>query len=137
MQGKHRCRELGTRSIVSYLQALSNRIQGKKFIGADEHGNKFWEIANPGGVPDPKREIEFVSKDMVDFSMNEIPSEWRMWLKHHRKDPPTEEEILSSQYEQQTTRANAKIVEERDKAMGSASSKQTGLREVEEYDPTK
>ena len=55
----------GTRSIVSYLQALSNRIQGKKFIGADEHGNKFWEIANPGGVPDPKREVEFVSKDMV------------------------------------------------------------------------
>ena len=69
--------------------------------------------------------------------MNEIPSEWRMWLKHHREDPPTEEEILSSQYEQQTTRTNAKMVEERDKAMGSASPKQTGLREVEEYDPNK
>eukprot|EP00960_Hanusia_phi_P047329 758341-Hanusia_phi.AAC.3 len=55
----------GRRGIVSFLQGLSNRMQGKKLIGEDQHGNKFWEISNPGGIPNPKREVEFVSKDMV------------------------------------------------------------------------
>eukprot|EP00960_Hanusia_phi_P047328 758341-Hanusia_phi.AAC.2 len=69
--------------------------------------------------------------------MNEIPSEWRMWLKHFRQDPPTQEEILTSQFEQQSTRENAKIVDARDREVKSQEVKSGTEREIEEFDPTK
>ena len=40
-------------------------VQGKKMIGKDQHGNTYWEVANPGGNPNPKREIDYFEKNMV------------------------------------------------------------------------
>lgn len=79
----------------------------KKLVGKDAAGNQFWEISNPGGHPDPRREVEFPSPDPEDFDMETVPTEWRMWLYHNRDDPPTEEEILASQRERDAIYARA------------------------------
>ena len=96
------------------LQSVRTRMSGwlwgkvdafmneeKTLIGEDAAGNQFWEIPNPGGHPDPRREVSFPSPDLEDFDMNTVATEWRMWLYHHRDLPPTNEEILRSQRERQ------------------------------------
>lgn len=40
-------------------------VPGSQFMGKDQHGNTYWEIKNPGGKPDPKRQIDYVEKNMV------------------------------------------------------------------------
>ena len=79
----------------------------KKQIGEDAAGNKFWEIANPGGHPDPRREVTFPSPNPEDFDMSTVPTEWRMWLYHNRDEPPSEEEIIASQRERAAIYARA------------------------------
>ena len=44
---------------------LMDAVQGKTMIGKDRHGNTYWEVKNPGGNPNPKREIDYIEKQMV------------------------------------------------------------------------
>jgi len=38
---------------------------GRRYIGEDDIGNKYYEVDNPGRTPDPKREIVYFEKDLV------------------------------------------------------------------------
>ena len=40
-------------------------MDGRKCVGEDAAGNKFWEIPAPGQIPNPRREIEYNARDMV------------------------------------------------------------------------
>eukprot|EP00802_Teleaulax_amphioxeia_P026609 Tamp_27727.p1 GENE.Tamp_27727~~Tamp_27727.p1 ORF type:complete len:232 (+),score=36.75 Tamp_27727:59-697(+) len=86
----------------------------RTLIGEDAAGNQFWEIPNPGGHPDPRREVSFPSPDLEDFDMNTVATEWRMWLYHARDLPPTDEEILRSQRERQAIYERALEIDKQD-----------------------
>jgi hypothetical protein len=53
----------GGRGVWAFLDA----VQGKTLIGKDQHGNTYWEVANPGRKPDPIREIDYAEKHMVSL----------------------------------------------------------------------
>jgi hypothetical protein len=46
-------------------------MDGRKCVGEDEAGNKFWIIPAPGQQPNPRREIEYNASEMVQ--KKEIP----------------------------------------------------------------
>ena len=50
-----------SRGIWGFLDA----VQGRKMVGKDQKGNTYWEVKNPGGNPDPKREIDYIEKHLV------------------------------------------------------------------------
>jgi hypothetical protein len=45
-------------------------MDGRKCVGEDEAGNKFWVIPAPGQQPNPRREIEYNAIDMVKQKKN-------------------------------------------------------------------
>ena len=119
----------------------SSGHSGRKLIGEDAAGNQFFEIENPvgqttntarrsqrhgrrwdtdssescqGGHPDPRREVTFPSPDPEDFDMSLVATEWRMWLYHHRDDPPTEAEIQRSQQERDAIYERAMEIDKQD-----------------------
>lgn len=51
----------GGRGVWGFMDA----VKGKTMIGKDRHGNTYWQVKNPGGNPDPKREIDYNEKQMV------------------------------------------------------------------------
>jgi hypothetical protein len=60
-----------------------------------------FQIPNPGGHPDPRREVSPASPNPEDFDMNTVPNEWRTWLYHYRDACPTEQEISDADTQRQ------------------------------------
>jgi hypothetical protein len=46
---------------------------GRRYIGEDDIGNKYYEVDNPGRTPDPKREIVYFEKDLVEIPLPTPP----------------------------------------------------------------
>lgn len=44
------------------------------------------------GLKKERREVKWASPHMY-YDPNEIPPEWRMWLRKLRENPPTEDEV--------------------------------------------
>jgi hypothetical protein len=52
-------------------RGIWNWLSGRKMVGKDLFGNVYWEIPNPGGTPNPRREVNYAEKNLV--SDNSVP----------------------------------------------------------------
>lgn len=93
----------------NFLKSLKPRVEEKP-IGADDQGNKYFEVpADPeGGRRLPRR--WFVP---VDEETGVPTPEWSQWLRGRRADPPTHEEIAYNEIIANMKKVNAKNIEKK------------------------
>lgn len=83
---------------------MPNTRRKPKLIGKDYYGTKYFEIP-PGSVRNtPSRYFEPVNENAFD---QEVPAEWEAWLRHRRKEPPTQQELEANYKLQLTKKENA------------------------------
>ncbi|EKX53402.1 hypothetical protein GUITHDRAFT_101104 [Guillardia theta CCMP2712] len=97
---------------------MFDRMMGKKMVGKDRDGNTYWEIWNPHGKFNPRREIRY-AKPLEDVEFHEVIPEWRLWLRHIKKFPPTDEEIERGERERAETLRKAREIEAEDARLES------------------
>lgn len=102
-----------------------------KLMGEDYYGTRYFETPlHPGSRHNrPSRYFEPVTKDNFEA---EIPAEWEAWLRHRRKEAPTQEELEKNYQQMMTTKKNAEMIEEK---YGSKKKLQpTGMGDFPRYD---
>ena len=67
-------RQLSSGGGRSGIWGLLDAVQGRKLAGRDKHGNTYWEVANPGGKPDPYTKVPTDPKRQIDYSQKELVS---------------------------------------------------------------
>lgn len=79
---------------TNIINSLKPRQFRGNLIGSDYMGNKYYEIpkASGGGI---RTQRWFEPKQGSDFEQ-ELPAEWESWLRYRRRQPPTEEEVLTN-----------------------------------------
>ena len=93
---------MGTKGIqTGFLRRLYDQavdtILRKETVGFDKLGNKYfryWET-NRGETVE-RREVKWSSL-YINYEPDQVPSEWRMWLRKLREDPPTDAEMAQSE----------------------------------------
>jgi len=79
-------------------------VSGKRLVGMDKHGNKYFELAEPnqhqGGGVLGKRTVEYVG----DPEPTQIPIIWYQWLHYRRSRPPSQAEYLHFEAQQERMR---------------------------------
>ncbi|GJQ68865.1 hypothetical protein Trydic_g6064 [Trypoxylus dichotomus] len=79
----------------NFINSLKPRQISGDLKGTDYFGNKYFEIpANPS-VGKRLASRWFVPPEKDNFQQ-ELPAEWESWLRHRRKEPPTEEEVMKN-----------------------------------------
>eukprot|EP00291_Cryptomonas_curvata_P017515 CAMPEP_0172168734 /NCGR_PEP_ID=MMETSP1050-20130122/10313_1 /TAXON_ID=233186 /ORGANISM="Cryptomonas curvata, Strain CCAP979/52" /LENGTH=115 /DNA_ID=CAMNT_0012839711 /DNA_START=86 /DNA_END=433 /DNA_ORIENTATION=- len=111
---------------------MVNKLQGKRLVGSDNNGNKFWEIDDGGSKP--RREIEY-NQDMVEFDPLSVPAEWRMWAKGQLKTAPTPEEIARSEAIRANTLKLAHELDEEEAKRKVAVAAEAGPQAPSTWDP--
>ncbi|CAG0921721.1 unnamed protein product [Notodromas monacha] len=92
-------------------------------VGKDRFGNEYFEI--PADPSSARRLPRRWFKPRTDFNFEaEMPAEWEAWLRFRRKIPPSEEELDKNYKIMMQTKANARVLAERD-----AASRQLGSSE--------
>lgn len=71
---------------MNQLLKLKFLIKGKKFVGKDKFGNKYFTY-EMNGIE--KRDVE--PSNPKDMFADDLPVEWISWLQQRRNDPPSEE----------------------------------------------
>jgi len=66
----------------------------RNLIGEDYYGTKYYEEQPRSSNPNRSlRYFEPINKENFE---QELPAEWEAWLRHRRREPPTQEEIESN-----------------------------------------
>ncbi|MEW5304740.1 MAG: hypothetical protein WDW38_009703 [Sanguina aurantia] len=87
----------------------------KEVVGFDKAGNKYFRyFENMDGLKKERREVKWASPHMY-YDPNEIPPEWRMWLRKLRENPPTEEEVSMGEQRSETMRVKVAAIDEADR----------------------
>lgn len=87
-----------SRSLIAMIfRNFINSLKPRKIFGdlkgSDYFGNKYFEIpANPS-VGKRRASRWFEPPEKGDFQQ-ELPAEWESWLRHRRKEPPSDEEVM-------------------------------------------
>jgi len=76
-------------SVIKQSSAIFGRITNKRFVGKDLHGNSYY-LSAPRGSDNERRFIEY--KD-GDVSPETVPMSWHGWLRFHRDNSPTIDEL--------------------------------------------
>ncbi|KAK4048324.1 hypothetical protein OIV83_004846 [Microbotryomycetes sp. JL201] len=79
---------VGWRQAWRDLQYIGD-IKAGKFVGQDEHGNKYYE--NPDETLWRHRWVDYASHD---FNLSQVTPEWHSWLSHIRHLPPNVDPIM-------------------------------------------
>ncbi|KAK4051083.1 hypothetical protein OIO90_004823 [Microbotryomycetes sp. JL221] len=79
---------VGWRQAWRDLQYIGD-IKAGKFVGQDEHGNKFYE--NQDETLWRHRWVDFASHD---YNASQVTPEWHSWLSHIRHLPPNVDPIV-------------------------------------------
>ncbi|KAG2498180.1 hypothetical protein HYH03_003935 [Edaphochlamys debaryana] len=90
-------------------------LMGKKEVGRDAVGNiyfQWYEGSGEGRVE--KREVQWATAYMY-YDPNDIPPEWRMWLRKQREQPPTEEELARSAAQRHQMAARVAALDEKER----------------------
>ncbi|KAM9331339.1 NADH dehydrogenase [ubiquinone] 1 alpha subcomplex assembly factor 2 [Gastrophryne carolinensis] len=108
------------------LRRLLQRTLGtvRQHMGTDQHGNHYYYIPQQrtwtGQVTRPKRIVEPANKEVYQYELGNIPTEWEAWIRGKRMDPPTIEEILRNEKLRQevTIKAQELLEQEKSKDQG-------------------
>ncbi|KRT81201.1 hypothetical protein AMK59_5907, partial [Oryctes borbonicus] len=77
----------------NFINSLKPRRITGDLKGIDYFGNKYFEIpANPS-IGKRQASRWFVPPEKDNFQQ-ELPAEWESWLRHRRKEPPAEKEVM-------------------------------------------
>lgn len=111
-----------------FWASLKPQMFKRKLIGTDYYGTKYYEepIASYSQRRRPSRSFVPVTKD--DFEQ-ELPAEWESWLRHRRKEPPSEEECLANYQMIITKRENAAKLDEEQRLLKLESGKDVPPRD--------
>eukprot|EP00798_Chlamydomonas_sp_ICE-L_P007430 gene7430-564_t len=87
----------GSGYLKRLLDGATDYIMRKETVGFDKKGNKYFRyFETTNGEKTERREVKWLAGEYWNYDPNDIPSEWRMWLRKLRVDPPTEEELAKS-----------------------------------------
>ena len=89
-------------------------ILRKETVGFDKMGNKYfryWE--NNRGERVERREVKWATL-YINYEPDQVPSEWRMWLRKQRDAPPTDAEMAASEEKAEAMRGRIERIEEQD-----------------------
>lgn len=78
------------RSALSQSSKFFQRLRGERSVGFDLHGNEYLVQQSKHDIK-PRRSIKY--KDGVLGDADSVPMAWHAWLKGHREQPPTMEEL--------------------------------------------
>ncbi|KAG2428203.1 hypothetical protein HXX76_011883 [Chlamydomonas incerta] len=84
----------------------------KEKVGEDALGNAYYRwYEGSGAQRTERREVQWASEHMY-YDPEDVPSEWRMWLRRLRQDPPTEDELKGSAAKAAALAAKVAVLEE-------------------------
>ncbi|KAF7353081.1 NADH dehydrogenase [ubiquinone] 1 alpha subcomplex subunit [Mycena venus] len=84
---------VGFRAWWRQLQYIGDAKSGR-FVGQDQFGNKYFENYNAEEeVPGRQRWVDFAQHH---YHASQVPPEWHSWISHIRKDPPTEDAMMTA-----------------------------------------
>ncbi|XP_012261297.2 NADH dehydrogenase [ubiquinone] 1 alpha subcomplex assembly factor 2 [Athalia rosae] len=76
---------------------LINSFKPRRFtgdlVGSDYLGNKYYQHSQHA-TSEKKLPARYFVPKIEDNFEQEIPAEWEAWLRHRRKEPPAESEVL-------------------------------------------
>ncbi|GLI66394.1 hypothetical protein VaNZ11_010190 [Volvox africanus] len=94
------------------LGAAFDWAMGKKAVGKDAAGNVYYRwFEGSGAERVERREVQWATAYMY-YDPKDIPSEWRMWLRKQREEPPTDEEIQQNTVKQVALKSRVAALEE-------------------------
>jgi len=95
--------------------AMSDFVMRKEVVGFDKKGNKYFRwYERVNGEKVERREVKW-NTIYIMYDPNEIPSEWRMWLRKLRDTPPTEDELAKNEAKAEALRSKVAALEEADR----------------------
>ncbi|PWN93510.1 hypothetical protein FA10DRAFT_264148 [Acaromyces ingoldii] len=104
-------------SLFRRLSTVLGLGKGRYFIGRDLDHNRYYEFPSLDGNKDPRRTrrlIEYAQhKELGEHDQSRLPAQWLMWLRHTRRSAPSIVELEEDQRRIETTRHNARILEQK------------------------
>ncbi|KAK1921014.1 hypothetical protein DB88DRAFT_501909 [Papiliotrema laurentii] len=100
-------------SITKYMPFMG----GRRFIGKDLLGNKYYEYPNPvGGRMRRVVKYKFMTK-MSDYTSGQhrLPIQWTAWLAHTRSEPPSIAELQKDAQRQSSLTSRIAEIEARER----------------------
>eukprot|EP00808_Paulinella_micropora_P012979 g39977.t1 len=94
--------------VFDSIKTWWNEDDGKKMIGEDRNGNKYYTMPGSDGIE--RRTVVYPG----DLDPTSVPVFWDLWLRHLRKLPPTKQEIDQHEREHAAYLLRVKKVEEDD-----------------------
>ncbi|KAG1679427.1 hypothetical protein FOA52_007719 [Chlamydomonas sp. UWO 241] len=95
--------------------AMGDWLMKKEMVGLDKHGNKYYRYFETyRGETNERREVKW-NTVYVMYNPTDVPSEWRMWLKKLRSDPPSNAEMERSEAASQSMAAKVAAIDEQER----------------------
>ncbi|KAI9293077.1 hypothetical protein K502DRAFT_53049 [Neoconidiobolus thromboides FSU 785] len=96
---------------INYMKIKGwNPFNKRQLIGRDLEGNNYYEEERDGF---PRRTVELAQKQLHlgQISSADLAVQWRSWLRHTRRDPPSIEELEAYEIQKNRTIERAKVLE--------------------------
>ncbi|CAO1615057.1 unnamed protein product [Sympodiomycopsis kandeliae] len=93
--------------------------EGKYLKGTDLEGNSYFEYPSRHNDPDPRktrRVIKYKIKEeyYFDYDRSNLPIQWKMWLRHTRRDAPSLPELQQDRQRILQLQENVRLIAIRD-----------------------
>ncbi|KXZ52935.1 hypothetical protein GPECTOR_8g310 [Gonium pectorale] len=99
-------------SLRRAFNVVTDWVMGKKVVGRDAAGNVYYRWYEGSGEERlERREVQWSTAYMF-YDPNDIPSEWRMWLRKQRDEPPSEEEMRQNAAKKAALAARVAVLDE-------------------------